>query len=218
MKKKLKSPEKINRSLIISIVLFLIVAGIALYIVLSKGKVLNVNLVELSENPAQSITQTIEVETDKNYLSITDKEKANLTVKIDDAETTDGIEYISSDEDIAKVDEDGVITPKAVGTATITVKKDELTDTIDIHVIKPIKTMNLTCTSKSIKVGNDLQLKLTTTPSDSSIETLTYSSSDESIATVNSNGIVTGVSKGKVTITVHDEYTDKEKSVTITIK
>lgn len=78
--------------------------------------------------------------------------------------------------------------------------------------------MNLTCTSKSIKVGNDLQLKLTTTPSDSSIETLTYSSSDESIATVNSNGIVTGVSKGKVTITVHDEYTDKEKSVTITIK
>ena len=45
-----------------------------------------------------------------------------------------------SDEDIAKVDEDGVITPKAVGTATITVKKDELTDTIDIHVIKPIKT------------------------------------------------------------------------------
>ena len=140
MKKKLKSPEKINRSLIISIVLFLIVAGIALYIVLSKGKVLNVNLVELSENPAQSITQTIEVETDKNYLSITDKEKANLTVKIDDTETTDGIEYISSDEDIAKVDEDGVITPKAVGTATITVKKDELTDTIDIHVIKPIKT------------------------------------------------------------------------------
>jgi hypothetical protein len=116
MKKKLKSPEKINRSLIISIILFLIVAGIALYIVLSKGKVLNVNLVELSENPAQSITQTIEVETDKNYLSITDKEKANLTVKIDDTETTDGIEYISSDEDIAKVDEDGVITPKAVGT------------------------------------------------------------------------------------------------------
>ena len=41
MKKKLKSPEKINRSLVISIVLFLIVAGIALYIVLSKGKVLN---------------------------------------------------------------------------------------------------------------------------------------------------------------------------------
>ena len=102
--------------------------------------------------------------------------------------------------------------------ATVTAKKGELTATTDIHVIKPIKSMNLTSTSKSIKVGNDLQLKLTTTPSDGSIETLTYTSSDESIATVNANGIVTGVSKGKVTITVHDDYTDKEKSVTLTIK
>lgn len=217
--KKLKSTKKINRSLAVSIILFLIVAGIALYIVLSKGKVLNVNLVTaLEENSQNTITQTIEVESDKEFISLTDKEKANLTVKIDEEETTDDLEFISSDEDIAVVDEDGVVTPKGVGTATITAKRGELTATTDIYVIKPIKTMTLTMTSQSIKVGNELQLKLKTTPSDSSIDTLTYTSSDESIATVNSNGIVKGVSKGKVTITVHDEYTDKEKSVTVTIR
>ncbi len=217
-KRKLKSTAKINRSLAISIILFLIVAGIALYIVLNKGRVFNTNLVAVSENNTQSITQTIEVEADKKYLSATDDEEANLTVKIDGIQETEGIEYISSDEEVLEVDENGVITAQSVGMATVTAKKGELTATTDIHVIKPIKSMNLTSTSKSIKVGNDLQLKLTTTPSDGSIETLTYTSSDESIATVNANGIVTGVSKGKVTITVHDDYTDKEKSVTLTIK
>ena len=217
-KRKLKSTAKINRSLAISIILFLIVAGIALYVVLNKGRVFNTNLVAVSENNTQSITQTIEVEADKKYLSATDDEEANLTVKIDGIQETEGIEYISSDEEVLEVDENGVITAQSVGMATVTAKKGELTATTDIHVIKPIKSMNLTSTSKSIKVGNDLQLKLTTTPSDGSIETLTYTSSDESIATVNANGIVTGVSKGKVTITVHDDYTDKEKSVTLTIK
>ena len=217
-KRKLKSTAKINRSLAISIILFLIVAGIALYILLNKGRVFNTNLVAVSENNTQSITQTIEVEADKKYFSATDDEEANLTVKIDGIQETEGIEYISSDEEVLEVDENGVITAQSVGMATVTAKKGELTATTDIHVIKPIKSMNLTSTSKSIKVGNDLQLKLTTTPSDGSIETLTYTSSDESIATVNANGIVTGVSKGKVTITVHDDYTDKEKSVTLTIK
>ena len=217
-KRKLNSTAKINRSLAISIILFLIVAGIALYIVLNKGRVFNTNLVAVSENNTLSITQTIEVEADKKYLSATDDEEANLTVKIVGIQETEGIEYISSDEEVLEVDENGVITAQSVGMATVTAKKGELTATTDIHVIKPIKSMNLTSTSKSIKVGNDLQLKLTTTPSDGSIETLTYTSSDESIATVNANGIVTGVSKGKVTITVHDDYTDKEKSVTLTIK
>ena len=217
-KRKLKSTAKINRSLAISIILFLIVAGIALYIVLNKGRIFNTNLVAVSENNTQSITQTIEVEADKKYLSATDDEEANLTVKIDGIQETEGIEYISSDEEVLEVDENGVITAQSVGMATVTAKKGELTATTDIHVIKPIKSMKLTSTSKSIKVGNDLQLKLTTTPSDGSIETLTYTSSDESIATVNANGIVTGVSKGKVTITVYDEYTDEEKSVDLTIR
>ncbi len=217
-KKKLKSTAKINRALASSIIIFLIIAGIALYIILNKGKVFNKNLIAISENETQSITQTIELETDKKYLSVTSEEEANLTVKIDGVEETEGIEYISSDEEIAEVDENGVVTAKEVGMATITAKKGELTATTDLHIIKPIKSMKLTSTSKSIKVGNDLQLKLTTTPSDGSIETLTYTSSDESIATVNANGIVTGVSKGKVTITVYDEYTDEEKSVDLTIR
>ena len=61
-------------------------------------------------------------------------------------------------------------------------------------------------------------MKLTAKPSDANIETLQYKSSDEEIATVNSNGIVTAVAPGTVTITVTDRYSELEKSVKLTIK
>lgn len=69
-----------------------------------------------------------------------------------------------------------------------------------------------------MKVGKSLQMKLVATPSDANIESLKYTSSDEEIATVNSNGIVTGVAPGNVTITVKDTYSEIEKSVKLTIK
>jgi uncharacterized protein YjdB len=220
-KKKLKSKAKINRSLTMTIILFIIVAAIALYIVLNKGVVFGQTLMDLSLKSiaeTKELTHTIEAETEKEYLSAKSKETDQITVRIDGVEETEDIEYLSSDENVATVDSNGEIQAVASGIATITARRGELAATVDVHVIVPIKTMTLTCTSKSIKVGNDLQLKLQTTPSDSSIDTISFTSSDESIATVNANGIVTGVSKGEVTITAYDSYTDTEKSVTVTIK
>ena len=88
----------------------------------------------------------------------------------------------------------------------------------DIQVITPVSSMVFTSTSSVVRVGKQLQMKLTMTPSLASTEPLEYTSSDEEIATVNQNGIVTGVSAGSVKITVHDRYTDMEKSVNLTIK
>ena len=50
------------------------------------------------------------------------------------------------------------------------------------------------------------------------MDTLTYVSSDESVATVTSDGIVTGVAPGKVTITLTDSYSGIEKKVNLTIR
>ena len=90
----------------------------------------------------------------------------------------------------------------ANGKSTITAKKDDLETSVDLHVITPIKSIEFSTPSSKIEVGEQVQMKLVTKPSDANIETLEYESSDEEIATVNSNGIVTGVSPGKVTITV----------------
>jgi len=129
----------------------------------------------------------------------------------------DEVELTSSNEDCIKI-KDGKAVAVSVGKSTITATKGELQATLDLRAIIPITSMTFTTTNSTVRVGKSLQMKLVASPSDASIETLKYESSDEDIATVNSNGIVTGVAPGNVTITVTDKYSGLEKSVKLTIK
>lgn len=209
--------EKQNKALIISIIIFIIAAVIALCLVLNKGKVFGKSLVSTTSDGKESVSHVIELSTDKEYLSAKDNEEVTLKVLVDGIETTEDVEYTSSNEEVLVV-ENGIVKAVGVGHATITAKYEGAEDTVDIKGIIPIKNMKFTSTSSSIRVGNELQLKLQVTPSDASIDSLIYSSSDDETATVNKNGIVTGKQKGKVTITLHDAYTGEEKSVNLTIR
>lgn len=204
--------------LLISIISFIVVALIALYLVLNKGHIGSIALVKIGdEAQGEKLTQTIEVSLDKEYISSKDKEETEIFVKVDGEAVTEGVEYASSDEDIVKI-KDGKAVAVKNGRAIITAKKGDIADSAEIQVITPIKNMTLTAESKSIKVGNELQMELATTPSGASIETVSYKSSNEEVATVTVNGIVKGISKGKVKITVIDSYTGKEDSVNLTMK
>ena len=77
-------------------------------------------------------------------------------------------------------------------------------------------TLSITTPKNSIKKGESVTLKATFTPSGNK-ETITWSTSDKKIATVNNNGKVTGVAKGKVTITGKTK-SGLKNSVTITVK
>jgi len=205
-----------NKALIISIVVFVIFAIIALCLILNKGKVFGKSLVSTIDNAVEEVND-IELALDKEYISYKDKEEATLSVTVNGNEVSEGVEYTSSDESVATV-KDGVITAVGSGKAKITAKYKEAEKSVDIESIVPISSMKFTATSSSIKVGNQLQLKLQVSPTDASIDTLIYSSSNDEIATVNKNGIVTGVQKGKVTITLLDTYSGEEKSVNLTIR
>ena len=207
-----------NKGLIISICIFIIVGMSALLLILNKGHIGTIGLVNLKEDSTE-IEKNIDfkISADKKFLSIKDKEEAELSASVDGDDIVADINYTSSDEDVAKI-KDGKVIPVKKGKATITGTYKGKTDKKDIYVITPIKNMTFTSTSSSIRVGRELQMKLQLTPSDADVSPLKYYSSDEDIATVNSNGIVTGVSAGKVTITVKDEYTGKEKSVNLTIR
>lgn len=216
------------RILPISIIIFLIVVAVALYIILNKGKVAGYSLVKIEtssdssadESEDDKVVDKLEIVTDKKYLSVKSKEKAELKVLLNDEEIDiSDVEFESSNESVIKVNEEGIVTAVTDGKATITVTKDDLTAKIDLRAIVPIKSISFTATNSVIRVGKSLQMKLVAQPSDANVESLKYESSDEDIATVNSNGIVTGVSPGNVTITVTDMYNKEiEKSVKLTIK
>lgn len=56
--------------------------------------------------------------------------------------------------------------------------------------------------SSSVEIGSTVQLSETVSPVDASDKSVTFSSSDELVATVDSSGLVTGVAEGTATITV----------------
>ena len=214
-----KKEGKIRKLFSISIGVFILVTISSLVIVINKGKIGNYSLVYAGETEevVEEIVPKMELSLEKKYIAATTKEKTDLTVTIDEIQETEGIEIVSSNENIVKI-KDGVATAVKNETATITASKDELSAVTTIHVITPIKTLKLKSTSSSIKVGEELQLSIEITPSEAITDTLTYKSSDESIATVDSNAMITGVSKGKATFTVYDEYTGKESTATVTVK
>ena len=192
----------------------------AVYIILNKGKIAGYSLVRIessSEEEEIEEKDIMEISSEKKYLSSKKKEESELTVTINGEEVDiNEVELESSNEDVLKI-EDGVAVAVSDGKATITATKDDLEATIDIRCIIPITSMTFTATNSTIRVGKSLQMKLVAKPSDANIETLKYTSSDEEIATVNSNGIVTGVSPGRVKITVTDQYSELEKTVNLTI-
>lgn len=133
-------------------------------------------------------------------------ETADADEKLVQAASKLTIEWTSSDENVVTVDENGVVTAVGAGEADITasVKDADITSTMHIKVvITPTgvdapDTLELYTNSESEK---SLDAKIM--PEDATEVKLAYISSDEGVATVDENGLVTAVADGKCTITAY---------------
>lgn len=110
--------------------------------------------------------------------------------------------WASSDTSVVTVDAKGAITAKAAGTATVTVRSDNGKEaSCEVTVTETLPTaVKLDKTAVSLDKGNTLQLKATVTPADAK-QTVSWTSSAPSVATVNQSGKITAKAGGKATIT-----------------
>ena len=106
------------------------------------------------------------------------------------------ITYTVSDETIATVDENGILTGHAQGSTTVTATlANGATATQTLTVIPLIEDICIAVPySMKVKIGGSKQLSASALPS-SSPETLIWASSDPSIATVDQNGLVQGIQR-----------------------
>ena len=148
--------------------------------------------------------ESIDITDDK--LEINKKDNKTLKVKInpEDATEVTEIEWTSSDEEVATVDENGKVTGVKEGTATITAKMGDLTDTVEVTVKEiPLEEISLSNNNKKLQAGKSMKLSITLNPVNTTDDvTFTYKSSDDSIATVDENGNITAKKTGKVKIKV----------------
>lgn len=146
-----------------------------------------------------------------------------LSVTLIPSDTAEqGISYSSSNPKIAAVNEIGRVTGIAVGKVTITVSSGGIKKEFSLKVVeaksdnKPVTTIEIADHEDELEVDKTMSLSVTVLPADATDNTVTYKSSDEKIATVNSSGEVKGIEAGKVTITV--SAGDISKKVELTVK
>ena len=151
------------------------------------------------------------------FLRVGAKKALNLTFEKGVKRTTLSTEWVSSDESVAAVDEKGNVTAVAPGEATISCnittireQKQTLICLVTVHI--PVT--NLLSEEKTVHVspGASRQLVYTIEPEDATVRTLEWSSQDEEIAAVDTNGVVTAIKAGKTKITARTTD-DSKKSL-----
>ena len=147
------------------------------------------------------------VSLDKTTLTVAAGGNAKLTATVAPANATNkSVTWSSSDEAIATVDSEGKVTANAAGTATITVttkdggKTAKCTVTVTAKVA--VTGVSLDETTLTLAEGKSAKLTAKVTPADATNKSVTWSSSDEAIATVDSEGNVRAAAVGIATITV----------------
>lgn len=136
-------------------------------------------------------------------LSLTTGKKYTLKPVVTPSNSQEKVTYKSSNTKIATVSSTGVITAKKVGKVTITVQsgKQKATVTLTVKKAPALKAIKNVPPKKTITKSKTYTLKPQLYPS-GAIAKITYTTSNKSIATVDSKGKITAKKKGTAVITV----------------
>ena len=141
----------------------------------------------------------------KTSATINNGETLQLTATVSPSNTTNKtVTWTSSNNSVATVSNNGLVTAKSAGSATITATTADGSNksaSCNLTVNQLATGVTLNQTSATINNGETLQLTATVSPSNTTNKTVTWTSSNNSVATVSSNGFVTAKSAGTATIT-----------------
>ena len=129
-------------------------------------------------------------------------ESLTLTATVLPENATDKtVTWSSSDTSIASVDQNGLVTALTGGNVTITAKAGEKTASCEVNITVPVENVSLDRTSVSLEEGRTTTLIATVSPADATDKSISWVSSNTSVATVSNTGIVTALVEGDVVIT-----------------
>lgn len=164
-------------------------------------------------------TYSTSVKLNKTSLDLYTTQKATLKATVSPTSTSDkSVKWSSSDASVATVSSSGVVTAVGKGKAVITCKTADsgkkAVCTVNVTKKIAVKSLSLNKSSKTVYKGSTYQLKANISPSNASIKTVTWKSSDTSVATVTASGLVTAKKNGTAKIIC----TSKDGKYTATCK
>lgn len=124
---------------------------------------------------------------------------------LEPADTTEDDVILSvADESVAKL-EGNKLVAVSDGTTKITATSGIVKTSAKVTVTTKVEQITLNKTEGTLTVGNSVTVTATVTPDNATNATVNWTSSDETVATVDSNGKVTAVAAGSATITATSE-------------
>ncbi len=183
----------------------------------------------------KSATATVVVTSNKSVTSVT-IDPTSVTLKVGDTQTFTAtvnganlepddqtVSWSIADSSIATVNQQGVITAVTEGQTEVTATSDfdgtkSATATVVVTSNKSVTSVTIDPTSATLKVGDTQTFTATVNGAnlDPADETVTWSIADSSIATVNQQGVVTGITGGETIVTATSDF-DSTKFGTATI-
>lgn len=115
--------------------------------------------------------------------------------------------WSSSDEAVATVDDNGLVSAVAPGKAVISAvsadprAKNQTPVKCNITVGEAVSSLSFGEADDRLQKGSSMRLSLNILPETAMNKTVAWSSSDESVAVVNANGMIRGIGTGKAVIT-----------------
>lgn len=159
---------------------------------------------------------TITLNKTKTTLIKGKKETLTATVKPDTA-LNKKVTWTSSNKDVATVSESGVVSALKEGKTTITAKTEDRGKIATCEVtVEEIK-VNISKKETNLLVGKKASIDYTVTPEAIENKNVTWTSSDESIATVSKEGIVTALKEGTANITATTELEGKKATIKVNV-
>ncbi len=156
-------------------------------------------------------TPVKEIKLNTTYVSLDLKDNNSyqlIATVLPDNATNKSVTWESNADDVATVSSSGLITAKAAGSATITCKANDgsgtqATCSVTVTAADSIRVteISLNYTSTSMVVGDTKQLSAAISPSDATDKTVSWSSSNNDIASVDNGGKVTAKARGTAVIT-----------------
>ena len=175
-------------------------------------------------NISASCLITVEVPVESVSLSQTSVELIEcdailLTATIEPADYTEEVIWSSSDTQVANVNNNGMVSAVAPGNAVITVtagsKKAQCDVVVKANYI-PAQTITISKQNLELDKGDSYTLTATVFPQNYSLGKVSWSSSAPSVASVDSNGVITAKETGTATITASAD--DVSQSCQVTVK
>lgn len=164
----------------------------------------------------QEQKEEITIVLDRNEITLSVGGTATIQAIVLPEEYAAQIEWASSDDGVVSVDGSGIVTALAEGEADITASIGDVEAACHVTTVPvPVERVILDVASLEMNVGDKHVITATVEPDNATYRTVSWTSSDEAVATVDENGEVTAAGFGNAVITATADGVSAECEVEV---